>query len=279
MDRLYALLSVLVLTVLIAGAFYWSQREPTEAIHTAAPAAPAPALEKPQSAAPPAEPAIQHPIEAPQSDAALPASVDADSYIKSALIDLLGKKGVASFLRVDDFVRRAVATVDNLARPHASSRLWPVNQTPGRFAVVGRGNDIVVNSDNALRYAPFVVFVESVDTGRAVALYTRLYPLFQKAYEQLGYRGQYFNDRLVSVIDQLLETPDSAGPLKVELTKVKGSVTPLQPWVRYRLSDPALEGLSAGQKILLRTGPVNERRLKAKLLDIRRHLVREKPSG
>jgi len=267
------------LTALIAGAFYWSQREPTEAIQSTAPAAPAPALEQPQSAAPPAEPAIQHPIEAPQSDAALPASIDADSYIKSALIDLLGKKGVASFLRVDNFVRRAVATVDNLARPHAASMLWPVNQTPGRFAVVASGNDIVVNSDNALRYTPFVVFVESFDTGRAVALYRRLYPLFQQAYEQLGYRGQYFNDRLVSVIDQLLETPDSAGPLKVELTKVTGSVTPLQPWVRYRLSDPALESLSAGQKMLLRTGPVNERRLKAKLLDIRRQLVRGKASG
>jgi hypothetical protein len=44
--------------------------------------------------------------------------------------------------------------------------------------------------------------------------------------------------------------------------------------VRYEFADPALESLTSGQKILLRVGPVNERRLKEKLAQIRTELAR-----
>jgi len=41
--------------------------------------------------------------------------------------------------------------------------------------------------------------------------------------------------------------------------------------------DPDLESLSAGQKILVRVGAVNQRRLKAKLAEFRQELVRRAP--
>jgi hypothetical protein len=115
-----------------------------------------------------------------------------------------------------------------------------------------------------------VQFVETVDSPRAVALYRRHYALFQQAYGDLGYPRAYFNDRLVEVIDHLLATPEPAGPVKVRLTEVKGPVAPAQPWVRYEFADPGLEALSSGQKMLVRMGPENARRLKAKLAELRR---------
>ena len=269
MSRLsYALVWFLVVAALGAGAYFWWQRQSSQ------PPVTLPMAEVKPPVVPPAAPAIKHPIEAaPDSTAALPPLDEADAQVKAALTDLLGAQAVLSFLQVDGFVRHAVATVDNLARPHAAPRLWPVKQTPGRFAVSGSGTERVVSTENARRYAPFVAFIENVDTGRAVALYVRLYPLFQQAYEQLGYPGRYFNDRLVAVIDHLLQTPDPAGPLKVQLTEVRGELKSVRPWVRYQFSDPALEALSAGQKMLLRMGPVNARRLKAKLIDIRHQVA------
>jgi hypothetical protein len=106
-----------------------------------------------------------------------------------------------------------------------------------------------------------------------VDLYVRLYPLLQKAYEELGFPGRYFNDRVMAVIDLLLSTPETEMPLKLRLTEVKGPIASLRPWVRYEFADPALESLSSGQKILLRVGPVNERRLKDKLAQIRGELA------
>ena len=44
----------------------------------------------------------------------------------------------------------------------------------------------------------------------------------------------------------------------------------------YRFSDPELDGLSSGQKILLRVGRENEKRLKAKLAEIHKLIAGEK---
>ena len=275
MDRLYALLSLLALAAIAAGAFVWSQYRAQPAIQPAAQTVPAPSAPPSTSAEAPPESPIKYPIEAAPGPTPLPALEQSDPYVKDAFAALMGSKAL-SFLHIDGLVRRMVATVDNLPRRIAPSRVWPVNQTPGHFSVVPGAQGLLVSPDNSLRYSPFVILVESVDTGRAVALYASLYPLFQKAYEDLGTAG-YFNDRLVSVIDHLLQTPDRAGPLEVQLTEVKGPVKSTQPWTRYRLSDPELESLSAGQKMLLRTGPVNERRLKAKLADIRARLAAAAP--
>ncbi len=117
----------------------------------------------------------------------------------------------------------------------------------------------MIAEDNAKRYAAFVDFVDKVDAATAVDLYIGAYPLFQQAYENLGFGKRYFNDRLVEVIDVLLRTPEPSGPLAVQLLEVKGPHQPQRPWVRYEFVDERLQGLPAGQKILLRMGPEQRR--------------------
>jgi hypothetical protein len=120
-----------------------------------------------------------------------------------------------------------------------------------------------------------VGLIESMDTAQAVKLYRSHYPLFQKAYEELGFPGRYFNDRLVQVIDHLIDTPVPEKAPAVQLVEVKGTVPSLRPWVRYEFADPALQSMSAGRKILVRVGPDNQRRLQSKLADIRQQLVKK----
>ena len=276
--------NLIALTVAAAlvggGAYYLLAAKPAELAIEVEPAA---TLQPVQSAAAassaPASaalPAILFPVLAPAQPAsaavqALPALVDADAVVSQQLTDLLGQKNILTFLQLDHFVRRVVATVDNMARSYAPQTMWPVNPTPQRFVTLidGIGGPEVISPDNGQRYTPFVLLVESVNATQAVALYVRLYPLFQQAYEELGFPGRYFNDRLVFVLDHLLATPVQRGATAVSLVEVKGSVPSLRPWVRYEFTDPKLEALSSGQKMLLRTGPVNQRRLNAKLLEIR----------
>ena len=265
MNRLWVGLGS-VLALIAIGAYFWLRQAPQQL------PPPAPAVSPPAIA--PAEPAIKHPVQAPPGATELPPLEQADEFVKERITELLGDKTVKTFLQVENFVRRVVATVDNLPRSLAPPGMWPIRPTPGRFTVEAAAS--VIGAKNAARYAPFVALVESVDAGRAVALYQRLYPLFQRAYEALGYPGKYFNDRLVAVIDLLLATPEPSGPLKVELPEIQGPLKPTRPWVLYRFSDPALEGLSSGQKILLRVGRENEKRLKAKLAEIRKLIAGEK---
>jgi hypothetical protein len=194
--------------------------------------------------------------------------------IPNALVDLLGREAVLRFLSTTDFPRKAVATLDNLARDHAPVPAWPVVPAPGRFAVAGDGAALDISADNARRYRPFVAFVESIDPAQAVDLYRRMYPVLQQAWRDLGFTNRTLHARLFEVIDVLLATPEPAQPPKVTLVEVKGTVASTQPWTRYEYEDPALQRLTAGQKMLLRMGPDNRKVLKAKLQQVREQLLR-----
>ena len=258
-------LGVLALLLGAGAGWYWWQRQRVEApVAVVMPPAMAPEITRP--AAPAAsEPRIKHPIEAPAE--AKPA-VPRDAA--SVLTDLVGRKAALSMLQLDDFPRRFVATVDNLGGPRAPARLWPVVPAAGRFGVERRDGLEAITAGNAERYAAFLTFVENVDPRRAAGAYRTLYPEFQQAYEELGYPKRYFNDRLVEVIDLLLATPDLDALPRVHLPPINGPVQPERPWVLYEFTDPALAGLSSGQKMLLRMGPAAERRLKARLVEFRR---------
>ncbi len=271
-----------VVAVAVAAAAWWYWQRPSPVAETAPPPAagpapvpaPAPAPQAAQQATGP-----QNPVDALGPPAAsLPALQDSDAHVAQALAGLLGRDPVERFLQTDGFVRRAVATVDNLARPQAPARLWPVQPAPQRFLVEGGEGQEAIAAANAARYRAFVAFAEAVPLDGAVRLYAQLYPLFQAAYEDLGYPRRYFNDRLIAVIDHLRAAPEPAGPLQVRLTRVEGEVPSLQPWVRYEYADPALQSLSSGQKMLVRMGLDNERRLKAVLGQLRRRLAAVEPA-
>jgi hypothetical protein len=273
--------AVAVLAV-VAGAWIWWPATPSPELPAAAPpvAAVTPEPASPAVAAAPVEPAARYPLEAASGPSAsaplepLPPLADADDFVTRALTDLLGRRAVLQVLQSDQFVQRVVATVDNLPNKHASARLWPVNPAAGRFGALQQGGSLVIDPDNARRYLPLVLFVETVDPTRAAALYRRLYPLFQQAYRELGYPRGHFNDRLVEVIDHLLRTPQVEGPIELTLVEIKGPYASAAPWLNYEFADPALQSLSAGQRALLRAGVVNQRRLLTWLAALRSQIAR-----
>lgn len=207
---------------------------------------------------------IQYPIPSVGADAsALPALNQSDQIVRDSLAGLLGSKAVEQLLVPENVVRHIVVTVDNLPRKKVAIDLRPVKTTAGQTVVSNQGEATTLSVSNYARYAPFVHLVETTDPKTLAAVYFHLYPLFQQAYEDLGYPGRFFNDRLVEVIDHLLAAPEPQGPIEL-----------VQPKVFYQYADPKLEELSAGQKLMIRMGPANERTLKAKLRDLRAELVR-----
>jgi hypothetical protein len=250
----------------VYGWVWWSQQAPQQVLARAAPL-------------PKAAPGAPAPVTAPHEAEFPPPVVEGATPVKerdipAALTQLLGRHAMLAYVQADDFPRRLVATVDNLARAHAPPSVWPVLPMPGRFTVVdGPDGNPVVAASNAQRYVPFVSFLASVPTAAAVELYARMYPVLQQAYRQLGNGDPHLNYRVVKVIDHLLATPEPQGPLQVQLTEVKGPIESTRPWVRYEYVDAELEELSAGQKMLVRVGPANERKLKQKLAEVRAALV------
>jgi hypothetical protein len=219
-------------------------------------------------AAVPDEPAIQHPLPTPPAPEPLPSLDDSDTPLQSSLVELLGKEPVEHFIVPTRLVRNVVVSIDNLTTPDLPERVRPLHRTPGSFTVAGTEESPVLDPANYSRYNSLVQVIRSTDTAAVVDTYTRYYPLFQEAYAGLGHPPQYFNDRLIQVIDHLLETPDPKGPIAL-----------VQPNVQYEFADQDLESLSSGQKALIRMGSDNAKTVKDKLRELRAALAAQAPAN
>lgn len=243
---------------LLAGIVYFvlPQSNPDPLVQSAPPATTPPGA--------PIEPVIRHPLAPQPAEKPLPPLDVSDTTVQNALEGLpLNAKFIALF-QWQGFVRRVVATIDNLPREKLALRLLPMKRVDGKFLVSGKDETLAINADNAARYALYLQLADAIDTQQLVALYVHFYPLFQQAYQELGYPQGYFNDRLIDVIDHLLAAPEVNAPILLA-----------QPKIVYVFADPSLEALSAGQKLLIRVGRANSAQIKAKLRDIRDTLGRE----
>ena len=231
------------------------------------PPAAAVAVPSPAPVAPPppaSAPAIEHPVPVASAPGGQPAPTldQSDRPFQAALAALPGAPGLEKLLVPDNIIRHFVVTVDNLSKKKVAVEQRPFKPTGGPFKTLSNGDQLTIDPENYARYQPFIEVVKAADPQQVVALYYRFYPLFQAAFDDLGYQDAYFNDHLIALIDHLLATPDVTGPVAL-----------VQPNVMYRYADPALEALSPGQKTLIRMGPANEALLKARLRELKTQLL------
>ena len=202
----------------------------------------------------------------------LPDLAASDPAALEALTGMVGAEPVNQFVAQEAVISRFVATVDALDGRQVPAVIQAVQGPGGEFQATADeqpesvildevGDPIpqyVLDPVNYQRYTPYVQMVEDVDPVQAVAIYRRNQPLFDEAFDQLGYAEGDFEQRLRAIIDELLATPDVSGPVRL-----------IKPEAFYLFADEELEALSAGQKVLLRMGPENAARIKAKLAEIK----------
>ena len=206
----------------------------------------------------------QAPVEIQIPTEPLPKLDGSDSEISMAINSLIEGKALTGLFSFKSFIRHFVVTVDNMTNQKIPQRYVFTRRVPDKFAVIKQEFDTaLLDSKNFKRYSAYVNLFDVVDSRKLLTVYVRFYPLFQEAYEALGYPGRYFNDRLIQVIDHLLAAPE-----------IEGSINLVRPKVFYQFADPELESLSAGQKILLRIGYENTLRVKSKLRELRSILTK-----
>ncbi|MBI1425417.1 MAG: DUF3014 domain-containing protein [Gammaproteobacteria bacterium] len=252
---------LMVVAVIGGGYYYWQSHQPK--LQPADVSAPPPAL----APAPPPKPPVRQVIEPPPPPLPqappVPKLAQSDNYMLDALAGLINNKVLMKLLRTERVIPNIVATIDNLPRNKVPIRIMPVEMTPGDFLVSGSGETLAIDPKNAARYTSYLKLAEAIDTKKLVDLYVRLYPLFQQAYQELGFPDKYFNDRLIETVNDLLETPSVKQPIPLVVHSVY-----------YQFADPDLEGLSSGQRIMLRIGADNAIKVKAKLRDIKQELLK-----
>jgi hypothetical protein len=261
MNKLF--ISIIVLVILVATYLAFNIRQqdisPPEITEIQLPAA---------TPAEPAPPTIQFPVPEPivieeEPPEPLPELDQSDESVEQYYNQLVANSPATDLLLFQTFIRNFVVIVDNLTADKLPQQYLFFRPPAGEFLVTPGEDEIsYLNPANYNRYIPFIRLVESIDTDRLINIYFYLYPLFQQAYEELGYPDRYFNDRLIEVINNILQAPDISGTPALE-----------QPSVYYKFSDPELELLPAGQKILIRMGTENATLVRARLADLLQKLT------
>jgi len=193
----------------------------------------------------------------------LPSLDDGDAYFKLSLVQVFGND-IGELLVDKSLIEKFVTAMDNLPRSHISQRIRPIGPVSGRFEVdVLDGNQgYILSERNYDRFDALVGLFANADPDELFDTYQRFYPLLQEAFVRLGYPKGYLNDRVVEVIDHLLDTPTVEGPIRL-----------VRPHVLYTFSDPTLEALSSGQKMLLRMGNDHAAQVKQPLRQFRTLIV------
>ncbi len=254
-NTLIAIVAFVIFGSVFAAYFYWLNNQPK---HQAGQAQAAPA----SATSAPLKPVMRQVIDTPLAPLPLPALAHSDDFMIKALTDLIQNKSLINIFHTERIIHNITATIDNLTYRRTPMRVMPVETVSGKFLTAGTEDDLIISPMNAERYSVYVEIAEEIDTRKLVELYVRLYPLFQRSYEELGYPKKYFNDRLITVLDNLLAAPDIKEPVKL-----------LQSNLYYQYADPDLEGRSIGQRILMRLGSNNEAKVKTKLQAIKQELI------
>ena len=201
---------------------------------------------------------IADPSESQLPSVVLPLLDDSDQLIRDGVVSLTRNETINFWLAPSELIRKFVVFVDNIANGKISRNVVEVIAPEKPFSVTTISQKtFLLDPSSYERYDEVTAVITSIDARRAAEFYELLQPLFQEAFEELGYPEQNFTSIVFRAIGQLLEAPVLEQPILLT-----------RPVVMYEFLDPSLEALSASQKQMIRLGPKNTKALQLKLSEI-----------
>lgn len=192
----------------------------------------------------------------------VPALAESDTFVQQKALAIINNNLLASSLVQQDIIRQFVVFVDNLAQGELTRKVSPIKGPEKLFTVSEITNKVYLNPDSYHRYDAYVDSITKMDEQSLIRTYKQLTPLLEEAFSELGYSNAKFNDRMLQAIKVLLAAPIIEDP--IELSSIS---------VNYQFVDPNLEALPSAQKLLIRMGPENTRKLKVALRKLENQLA------
>lgn len=212
------------------------------------------------------EPALDQTFEAaPQMvEPEVPNVVLDDNWAMSQIIQLVPEKTLADLIIQQDMISNFVVFIDNASRGELVTQFSPLLAPKEKFTADQNGEDLLtyqVNTGNFARYDSYANLLVSLPIEKSVSVYKELAPTIDEAHIELGYEAGTFDRKLKRAMDFLIDAPVLTADVKL-----------VAPSAMYQFADAELEGLLAIQKLILRMGPDNQQRVRAKLIEFREAL-------
>lgn len=212
----------------------------------------APGTTEPSAVAPPGS--AGQPIVREYPDVALPPLDALDPVVRELAAGLTPSPLLGPWLATSDLARQLAALANGAAAWRLPLRLLAPIRPAGPFAVIDRNGRTVISPASHARYDALSDVVAGLDPAAVVRAYRTLAPRLEEAHRELGETERSLDAVVRTALTQLIDTPVPDGPM---------AVTPQGGL--YAFADPRLEALSPAQKLLLRSGAANARRIQAQL--------------
>ena len=273
-------IAALLAVAAIGGYYYLNQpQEPTPTqtpedtavqVPDALPEKPIPTETIPE---PEPEPQVKEPQSEPQTQAQpteeqtkpvkqeLPKLNQSDKFVREKTLDAFKGLSIDNILLNKNLARQFVVFVDNLAHGELARKASPLVGPKQSFDALDVTDKIYLDPDSYHRYDMYADLLQTMNTKSVVASYKLLLPILNDAFAELGYEDATFNQRVKAAIKEVLNAPIIEQP--IELTSIS---------VNYKFKDPDLETLPDAQKLMIRMGPENTRKVKAALRAVLKQL-------
>ena len=211
---------------------------------------PEPELAEPIESTPapaPETPVIEEaPVPAPVQEP-LPKLDESDDEVRDAVADIpLGNAG-QQYLMSSNVIERGTSMVYLLVQGEVPYKLLPIARPKEAFPIADDGTQVTVSAEGFARYDALAQWLTSLDVEALAAALARFTPLFREAWSYYGEEAEAFDFAVISALDMVASTPE------VDLASAR-LVRKEAVWL---YEDPAIEGLPAIQKQVLRMGPDN----------------------
>jgi hypothetical protein len=183
----------------------------------------------------------------PRQPLELPALGVSDEAIRELVRQLSGDPLLARLLATRDLVRNMTLAVVQIGDGRTPAVPFATLRPANRLEIDASGK---VAPANFSRWDLAVRALQSIPAREAAKLYVNVKPLFDQAYQELGYPQADFDAALVKAMRMLNATPDASGELL--LLPGKGY---------FEHDSAALRSLPPVQKQLILLGPENRRRV------------------
>ncbi|NMP17559.1 DUF3014 domain-containing protein [Thalassotalea sp. Y01] len=266
---------LIIIVIVLAIILYMFSGEPEQAPVTVAPEAKVkpiepepvtPIVEPEPTPEPEPEPVAPEPVE---EKVALPELSQSDVFAKSILEQLSFDKSMLDLVISDDLIRRTVVFAENFSRGELAYSHLPLKPLQQKYQVTESGlveDGFQVDENNWQRYQQYVDLLQSFEPQQLVAAYQQMQPLFEQAYEELGFPEQTFDDVIESCLQRILDAKVATGDEVL-----------VQPKVVYEYQDQQIENMNEADKLLMRLGRENLLKLKAVALELDRAMKSKEP--
>ena len=154
-----------------------------------------------------------------------------------------------------DVIKKFIVIINDLSQNQMPYKHRAYIKPPGKIIVKMDAKGLYLAKQSYSRYNPLATAIEAIDVQTGLDLYIVFKPLFEKVYKEFSYPAQYhLDDIFMKAAANVIEAP-----------MVTNRIGLVKHTISYKYADKKLESLNDVEKLMIRMGPENTKKIQAKL--------------